>query len=951
MTALQVAKSRSTARTEAHVAFRGSVANPEWEGMAVTVANGDGNGGDWGDVGQPVPYVFTAQALGGSTTSATILGGIATDSTIWAGGVFPGGKLRVYRPVSGVIELIREATVTAQAMDYFAVPFGTTANIITGTSFELRMDNITARDTYTFGVARIVGSQVGPIATVSIAVTDAGYTTLTPATPTTGAARPAITGRNPALAAVTGLSAVIRASTTHNVQLSWTGGAPDTYVVFINWDGTSDRLETECALSFASGPAVQAGDMLIFEGAPILSIDNSWISRRVRGAQLTQNYGPNNVTFGYNNNVPGGRIWQYVAYSGGDPKPDITYPEHFLRLNGTASLPARAERAFHSGTDQADAFYDTLVPGRTYRARFRVRAASAMIATFAVASATLSGSGTVALTTAWQEFDFDFSRATILKTGAAQTWSLTGATNNVSIDLALVQVWDTTRPYNALMSDLPEGIDVRDHNLIKEFPPPTLDAITSRPGFGPRGWSLVSLLAICASDSCNPHFQIEWLYGDQFYYDLVTFLYAPAASNEPLALKREALGYGPVNVEFARHLYEDGNERWNSIMWDMFASATDSVTAEVYSQGDLAALFAKRRRAIMESNPYFPTINPPVEFVGGWLRNTGFTVDSAAGFPEAAYTSVANYTSGTDVNGVNVSDAANRFSEVLAAGQVDHRPALESIKAAAPSGLKLAIYEAGPGYQLSGLNGAVVTTAERVVQEVFCKSVAGTTALMSSVGIGATIGYGPYNFFTWGEGPLWQAARRPSEADGHTGGALYRVASFLKQTYELLGKCRIYDTNKFIDRTRDFQNIDNSGNPTTISQVERAAIFHFESLDYPGRHGILYVNTTVNRDSFGVGHPDYQAGVTGSAVFRYHTGLPPSATPFKVLRNEGNMRHHDAYKVGFRPNVVGSAIDGYVADPLCVDLTVTPEDFTVSDPTLRELTLLGGNCRLEIFTT
>ena len=941
MTQLQLAKSRSTARTETHVAFRGAVSNPEWEGLAVTIGDGDGNGGTWGAVEQPQSYFATTMAIGGSATSVSLNGADLTNFATWAGGVFSGGSLRVYRAASGNIELIRTATVTGAAVDYWS-RVGS-ENIITGNTFEFRFDSWTARKTYTFGVARIAANgAIGPVSTVTVAVTDAGYTVLTPATPTTGASRSMNNTRNGSLAAVTGLTAQIRSGTTHNVQLSWDAGAPNEFVVLLNWDGTSDRLVTECTLSFASGPAVQAGDMLVFESARILAMNPEWISARVRTLVLTGGYGPSSLTFGYDNNQPGGRAWAYVAYGGGDPKPDITYPDYFLRLSGTASLPARAERFFHSGTDQD--FYEILVPGRTYRARFRVRAASAMNATFTVQGATLSGSGTVALTTAWQEFEFDFTRSSILKTSAPQSWALTGATNNVSIDLALVQVWDTTRPYNALMLDLPQGIDVRDHNFIKEFPPPSLDAITSRPGFGPRGWAIASLLAICASENCNPHFQFEWLMADQFYYDLVTFLFAPAASNEPLALKRQALGYGPVHTSFARYLYEDGNERWNNIMWDMFFSATDSVTAEVYSQGDLSAMFAKRRRAIMETNPYWPTTNPPIEFVGGWLGNTGFTVDSAAGFPDAAYTSVANYTSGWDVNRVLVSDAANRFSEVLAAGQISHKPALEAIKAAAPAGLKLAIYEAGPGYQLNGLNGAVVTAADRVVQECFTKSIAGTTATMSSVAIGATVGYGPYNFFAWGEGPLWQAARRPSE-----GGGLYRVASFLQQTYELLGRSRVYAANKFIDRTRDFQNIDTNGNPTTVSQVERAQVYHFESLDFPGRHGILYVNTTVNRDAFGVGHPDYQAGVTGAAEFRYHTGLPPTAVPFKVLRNEGNMRHHDAYKVGFRPNVVGGVIDGYVADPLCVDLTLTPEDFTVADPTLRTLTLLGGNCRLEVF--
>jgi hypothetical protein len=177
------------------------------------------------------------------------------------------------------------------------------------------------------------------------------------------------------------------------------------------------------------------------------------------------------------------------------------------------------------------------------------------------------------------------------------------------------------------------------------------------------------------------------------------------------------------------------------------------------------------------------------------------------------------------------------------------------------------------------------------------------------------------------------------------------VASFLKHTHELLGRCRIYDTDKFIDRDSEVDRLNTNGEVIGQTLVPDATVYHFESLDFPGRHGILYCNRKLNLDAFGVGHPDYVEDETGAAEFRYHTGLPETATPFKVLRNEGNFRNHDAYKVGFRPNVVGSAIDGYVADPLCVDLTVTPEDFTVDDPTLRTLTLLGGNCRLEIFDT
>jgi hypothetical protein len=45
---VSLSEARSTARTETHVAFRESVANPEWEGLAVTIGGSDGNGGGGG---------------------------------------------------------------------------------------------------------------------------------------------------------------------------------------------------------------------------------------------------------------------------------------------------------------------------------------------------------------------------------------------------------------------------------------------------------------------------------------------------------------------------------------------------------------------------------------------------------------------------------------------------------------------------------------------------------------------------------------------------------------------------------------------------------------------------------------------------------------------------------------------------------------------------------------
>jgi len=953
MTQLVAAKSRTTSRTEANVAFRGSVANPYWQGMAVTVTANAANGLRWGGIGGPVPLNRHTNALEGGANTFRLNGGgvtgfVSQSPAFFAG--IPNLRARVLRPVNGVLQEVRKSAVTAFALDYWSTLFspGTTnGKIVTGNTFEYEFPNTVGLRTFTFGVARINGSgQIGPVATVNIDVTNPTHTALPAAEPTVGGARPAITGRNGSLAAVTGLSASIRASTTRNVILTWDAGAPNEFVVFINWDGANDRLESECTLTLQSpGVPILTNDMIIIESDPITTHVYDWGSARVRALPAAaMYYRPlGALTNNGLNSTALTSIWSYQEFGGGLPKPDATYPNHYFNvapLSGQfASITATP---FHAGTNQS--FYETLTPGKTYRAEFVMAASAAMNVRFRVDDTTTDQ--TVALTTSWQTFSFDFSRTPLLAAATAKFWRLEGQTADVELRVASIRIWEISVPYGRVIPALPAGVDVRDHSLIKTSPI-SFDSMTSRlgsSGGGAGGSTLAFLLQNCLDAGSYPHLQIEWCYDDQYYLDLITFLCAPASSGEPLALKREALGFGPIHEIFDRWSYEDGNERWNQIMRQMFTSATDSVTAATYNIGQISAMFSARRRAIMESSPYWPASNPPVEWVGGWLAQPTYTI-AAVDWADADVAAVALYSAGWDVNRTLLSDTADYWSEVLAVASRSDTPFLQTAAdALAESGKRLGIYEAGPGYQLNGLNGTTLTTANAVIQETVAKSAGGCTAMMTSMANAATIGFGPYNFFTWECGPYWTAARRDSE-----GGGKYRVGAFLEQMHGLLGRCRIYSVNKFITRERELDDGFVGGVPTTTTFVPRSNVFHFESLDYPGRVGILFTNNSVNLDAFGVGHPDYVEGETGAAEFRYHTGLPSTATPFKVLRNEGNFRYHDAYKVGFRPNVVGSAIDGYVADPLCVDLTVTPEDFTVDDVQIRELTLLGGNCRLEVF--
>lgn len=77
-------------------------------------------------------------------------------------------------------------------------------------------------------------------------------------------------------------------------------------------------------------------------------------------------------------------------------------------------------------------------------------------------------------------------------------------------------------------------------------------------------------------------------------------------------------------------------------------------------------------------------------------------------------------------------------------------------------------YEAGPGYSLNGLNGALVTHEQSQTQEQVMKSLAAGTATLDAFLARAYRGFATQNYFTMGEGTLWT-----SHAKWYRGGQAY----------------------------------------------------------------------------------------------------------------------------------------------------------------------------------
>ncbi len=332
MTALQIAKSRTSARSEAVVSFRGGVANPDWPGLAVTVAGDDANGGTSGYVGSPTYYFQHFNARSGGADTFGVPGDIVTDFVSYSPSFIEQCSVRILRPVNGVIQEIRNAPIASAAVDYWESRKTASNQVrpITGTSFEFALaswENLT--NTYTLGVAVIdpATGLIGPVATTTVSVVGPTYTVLAVTPPSTLASERLPVGRNGSLPAVTGLTAQVRVGSTHNIQMSWSSaGGGLAYVVLINWDGTSDRLPTECALTLEAGGApILTNDMVILTSALVLDEDAARASNRTKGIVNIRR-----ITNPSGAEPSGTSAFVYVPHGGGTTKPQITYPNHFL---------------------------------------------------------------------------------------------------------------------------------------------------------------------------------------------------------------------------------------------------------------------------------------------------------------------------------------------------------------------------------------------------------------------------------------------------------------------------------------------------------------------------------------------------------------------------------------------------------------------------------------------
>lgn len=298
--------------------------------------------------------------------------------------------------------------------------------------------------------------------------------------------------------------------------------------------------------------------------------------------------------------------------------------------------------------------------------------------------------------------------------------------------------------------------------------------------------TLPQTLKMMRRSGTQPWLQIEFHMSAREWLGFVEYMAAPydpkvdSPASKPWAYKRYRQGQAkPWTEEFSKIYFELSNETWNRLFvpWT-FNPMTDAVSKKRYSPGQVYGLFQEYVRSIMRSSPYWRPANLDNKFVfmlGGWAGVVDYSRDAASVSPSSDFLAIAAYNGGWDQaeDPPNL-DAASLFNTLADVNQSAipvadlYAKTLLSLQAAGARKLRLGAYEAGPGYEMHGLNNARVTAEQAHAQEQVMKSLAAGTATLDSFLARAYRGFVIQNFSAFDSGNLWK-----SHAKWYHGGQAY----------------------------------------------------------------------------------------------------------------------------------------------------------------------------------
>lgn len=508
------------------------------------------------------------------------------------------------------------------------------------------------------------------------------------------------------------------------------------------------------------------------------------ISPRVWSAgQVTYRYG----AFGMNFNEdlsPAGRAFEFREENG----------VPFMRVTIPAGYTQRFEDYTHSGP--TNGYYNVFQPGEVISVHGRMRAVNTPISNMRPYMGRMgAGEGPFTLGTAWETLKKDFTIPEPVIPDKIPQSSGFDVPGPAVIDVQWMNVTRAAQdPSQApqqvedlLVAGKPEW--VRHHALIKTAHA-TYAMADILQKIGPRhqgGDSLMQLFETVRNvktrvpagfPESKPWPQIEYLMSPaemRMAAGALCTVYNPNAPQDDYQigakLRVDAGQVQPWQDVFAGLLIEGGNENWNPLSGFVTLPSVNG-----FSGGAVNGMLLDFLAEIIMAAPGYN----PAKFsfyLGGWAINDGWNRDSILFSRHADYIGNADYNGGWDsgLTAALQADDPKAVFDTLANSHImtfgrNRKTAAQrlvamcnelSVNRAKP--IRPMQYEAGPGYNMNGLNGASVTAEQAASQELLMKSNAAGTATLDAFLLMQSQGVVSSNFFMVKPGTYWTAASKPEK--------------------------------------------------------------------------------------------------------------------------------------------------------------------------------------------
>ncbi len=528
---------------------------------------------------------------------------------------------------------------------------------------------------------------------------------------------------------------------TQLIELQWTD-SPDSdvlgYALYVSYLPPEEHKGNymELAGAPANDQEKIKKDDLVFVRKQFYTSD---IQKNMHGVGLGGFKGTPGVPFENGKDAPG--AWSLVAH----PQP---LPSTFENP-GKTCLKVEMEQSVETSIQiakfqKAGKWYAPLLVGKTYRVEgwFRQEKMERGEVRFEVSGKfgkTILPTQAHAVDGTWKQLSYEFTVPAEMTSSIGYVHAHFSGTGTLWADN--LRMYKTDQPF---METDPWHIETmkssgmywwRDHTYIKTKAGYTLDDLLAAPGMTSyKGFSktnkvatLPAWLSPVEKTGMQPWFQVEMFFDEDDWLGFIEYIAAPydpksdSPETKPWAYKRFQQGHHkPWSDSFDKLMFEVSNETWNGPFapWVfMGISMTDATTGRTYKDGELLGLYQEWMIDVYEKSPYWKNIKEKSEFaVGGWfgpLRNgriNGYGADTVSLSPRSDWLTVAVYNGGWDTGeGPVAPNDPSYFNTMMNVPWSTQAAAIKIAgvqKALAEQGhaVRLGTYEAGPGYQIQGLN-------------------------------------------------------------------------------------------------------------------------------------------------------------------------------------------------------------------------------------------------------